>query len=155
MQYFFLLFSETADQSVSPVYAWYALTFGWFKLVCHIAISPVCLFSLCFLSVYLFFRLSVSLFLLADCLFVRLPVCLFVCLSVYPYFHLWLNRLLSHSCSCPWVVCQSPDYKEPATRICCFVTQVEPITNIAPTLFQNHTLGQMMFDASYLFRFPN
>ena len=81
MQYFFLLFSETADQSVSPVYAWYALTFGWLKFVCNLTKSPVCLFSLCFRSVYLFFRLSVSLFLLADCLFVRLPVCLFVCLS--------------------------------------------------------------------------
>merc|ERR1712112_411299 len=36
----------------------------------------------------------------------------------------------SHSCSCPRVVCQSRDYKEPATRICRFVTQVDPITNI-------------------------
>ena len=84
-----------------------------------------------------------------DCLFavslsVCLSVCLSICLSVYLSVCLfavclWLNQL-------PRVGVQATPVrahrsfvnleitKEPASRICCFVTEVDPITNIAPTI---------------------
>ena len=83
-----------------------------------------------------------------DCLFavslsVYLSVCLSLCLSVYLYaclfaVCLWLNQLLRVGVQATPVRAHRSFVnleitKEPASRICCFVTEVDPITNIAPT----------------------
>ena len=84
-----------------------------------------------------------------DCLFavslsVYLSVCLSLCLSVYLYaclfaVCLWLNQLLRVGVQATPVRAHRSFVnleitKEPASRICCFVTEVDPITNIAPTI---------------------
>ena len=84
-----------------------------------------------------------------DCLFavslsVCLSVCLSICLSVYLSVCLfavclWLNQLLRVGVQATPVRAHRSFVnleitKEPASRICCFVTEVDPITNIAPTI---------------------
>ena len=107
--------------------------------ICLSSCLLVCLFVRVCLFVFLLASLSVYLFV---CLF--FSVCLFVRFSRHQLEPAW-----SHSCSCPSVVCQSLDYKEPATRICCFVTEVEPITNIAPTLFISTTTLFLCFTTHF------
>ena len=124
----------------------------------------VCYLFVCLcLSVYLFVCLCLSICLLACwfvclsislSLFVCLSSCLLVCLFVSVCLFVRFSRhqlepAWSHSCSCPSVVCQSLDYKEPATHICCFVTEVEPITNIAPTLFISTTTLFLCFTTHF------
>ena len=119
--------------------------FCWKNFFCF-CLTPCLYVSLCIsvcMTVYLQF-LCLS-FYLSVCLF----VCLFICLSVYllsVYLSvclfavcLWLNQLLRVGVQATPVRAHRSFVnleitKEPASRICCFVTEVDPITNIAPTI---------------------
>lgn len=95
------------------------------KNFCCFCLIPCLYVSLCI-------SVSMTVYLQSLCLSVYLSVCLFaVCL--------WLNQLLRVGVQATPVRAHRSFVnleitKEPASRICCFVTEVDPITNIAPTI---------------------